>query len=256
MGMTVNSIANQQMEDAFRKIATGKRINSAGDDAAGLAIAEKITAQINGLDQGTDNTYDMKNLVTTAEGGLSVINDSLQRVRELSLQAANGALNDDDRAKIQNEISQIMQGASQIAQSTEFNNKKLLDGSFQNQNTASSPDGTGAIFSIKAFDSDSLGLSAYDVSSGKIDLSIIDNAISAVNDQRAELGALANRFDSTINSNSISLLNQAAARSRIADADMAKAVTDYNKSQILNQYQITNMMRQQEQERAKLTLLG
>lgn len=256
MSMTVNSIANQQMEASFRQIATGRRINSAADDAAGLAIAEKITTQINGLDRGIDNTYDMRNLVTTAEGGLAAINDGLQRVRELSLQAANGALNDSDRALIQNEVNQILQGVGQIAQGTEFNNQRLLDGSFQNANTASSPDATGAVFSINAMDVASLGLSTYDVSTGNFDLSVIDRAMSTVNDQRAELGALANRFESTINSNSISLLNQAAARSRIADADMARAMTDYNRSQILNQYQITNIMRQQEQERSNLTLFG
>lgn len=249
MSMTVNSIAKNQMDSALMKISSMKRVNTAADDAAGLAIMEEMEKEIRGLQKGTDNTLDMQNLLKTAEGGLSQIDDSLQRIRELSVQASNGIYTQEDRALIQSEIKQHLDNIDSLTQNTEFNNKKLLDGSFQNQHTASSPDGSGATISIPDMSTGSTALGSimnFDVTQ---DFSIddIDNAINGVSNTRAYLGAMMNRFDSTVESNNITMLNQAAAKSRIADLDIAKAMNDMNRSRLLTEAQIYNQRRQQQQ---------
>jgi flagellin len=161
--MTVNSIAKVQMGDALMKLSTMQRINSAADDAAGLAIAEKLQSQITGLDQGSRNTLDMQNLIKTAEGALSTIDDSLQRVRELSLQAANGIYTDDDKALIQQEIGQMLDHANTVAGTAQFNTMNLLDGTFVNKQTASDAAGRGAVISLPDMGVLALGLKDYDV---------------------------------------------------------------------------------------------
>jgi len=256
--MTVNSIAANQLQSAMTKLSTMQKVNSAADDASGLAIAQKIESQIRGLDQGIDNTLDMQNLVRTAEGGLSAIDDGLQRIRELSVQASNGIYNDSDRAILQNEIEQLKQGINDVARNTQFNAQNLLDGSFANKNTASYPNGTGATVSIPDMTMLGLGLQSYDVSqAGKtvqdgvdannvpkykyepgFDIGAVDRAMASVSEVRSYLGAMDNRFDHTVNSNSITMLNQAAAKSRIVDLDVAKGVTDLERARILNETQI------------------
>ncbi|MDR1664255.1 MAG: flagellin [Clostridiales bacterium] len=254
--MTVGSIAQTQMSDAMLKLSTMKRVNSASDDAAGLAIMEKMEGQIRGIDRGTDNTLDMKNLVRTAEGGLSGIEDSLQRVRELSVQASNGIYTDSDRQLIQNEVSQLMDGINDVAKNTEFNGQKLLDGSFTEKHTASSADGSGADVTIPNMDAIAIGLDGFDVSKGNFDIGTIDKALSLVSSARSTLGAMENRFDYTVNSNNVMMLNQVAAKSRIADLDMAKGVSDMEKGRVLNEMAIYNQRQQQERARMPLSLLG
>lgn len=249
------SVTNNNLQKLQQQLSTGSRINSAADDAAGLAILEKLSAQERGLAQGTQNTATMQDLVRTAEGGLSNIADSLQRIRELSLQAANGILEPSDKAIIQNEISQLLEGIDQVAGTTEFNKKNLLDGSFTDMHTASYADGSGKSFSIPGMSMKALGIEGYSVM-GEIDLEAIDRALDTVNSSRSQLGAISNSFDHVMNSNSITELNLAASRSRIADTDMAKASTEYNKNKIILEYQIMAQKRQQELEKNKMGILG
>ncbi len=246
--MTVNDVAKNYMSDAMTRIATGKRINSAADDAAGLAIMEKMEAQIAGLDQGTDNTADMKNLINTADGGLATINDSLMRIRELSVQAANGIYDDGDRALIQDEVSQMLEHIKSVSSTLEFNKKNLLGGDAEALHTASYADGGGATVNIPDITNLLKNLEGYDVTK-KIDIDAIDEAMSAVSSVRAELGAMSNRMDHTINSNSITILNQMAAKSRIADADIGKSVMDLNKERVLNEMRLFSQKSQMEQMR-------
>ncbi len=259
MSMTINSIASNKMQDKMQRIgqqlATGKKINSAADNAAGLAIAEKLTSQINGLDKGTDNTYDMRNLVTTAEGGLSTISDSLQRVRELSIQASSDVLTADDKTLIQNEIQSTLQGINDIAGSVQFNGQNLLDGTFQNKNTASDANGRGMSVSIGDMSVNALGLGNYNVTTA-FNISDVDNAIAGVSNLRADLGSTVNRLSSTAASNAISELNLAAARSRMTDADMAKSVMDYKKSAVLNEASMLMQKNTMNQMTSKVSLLG
>lgn len=194
--MSINSV-NRNLETNYKRLSSGKKINSAADDAAGLAIAEKLTAQINGFDKGITNTQDMQNLVHTAEGGLSNISDSLQRIRELALQASNGILTDSDKAIIQEEVGQLKNHIKKSADYTEFNRIKLLDGSFANKNTASSPNGSGMQISIENAALSSLGIEDFDVT-GDFNIEDIDAALEKVNSSRAKIGAMENRMDYTV----------------------------------------------------------
>ncbi len=248
MGMTINNIADNQLQKSMLQLSTGKRINSAADDAAGLAISEKITAQIRGLDQGISNTEDMNNLIRTAEGGLSGISDQIQRMRELSIQSANGTLTDSDRQIIQNEINQIKQGIADAVSGTEFNNQKLLNGSFTNKLTASSANGTGTMVSIPNMSLKELGIAEFDVTNPAYsDISVLDKAMDKVMSTRSQLGAISNTFNHNINASQIQNLNQQIARSRITDADMGKAAMAYSKSRVMTQMQ--TLMQKNEQDR-------
>jgi len=260
--MTINNVASSQLNNSMIRIATGQRINSAADDAAGLAISERMNAQIRGLEQGTRNTMDMQSLVNTAEGGLSSISNNLHRMRELTLQASNGILTDSDRQNIQSEIDQIWSEIDATAQRTEFNGMRVLDGGF-NGHTASDANGQGPTVTIGNMSADMLlGQSLYgdfDVVNGDTQENIqrIDNALAQVTSERSYLGAVSNRFDTTIASNQITNLNMAAARSRIADADIALAVMEMEQQSILEQAQIMAERRQQEQEGIQIaSLLG
>jgi flagellin len=255
------------MADAMMKISSGQRINSAKDDASGLAIMEKMEAQIRGLDKGIDNTLDMKNLAVTAEGGLAGIDDSLQRVRELTIQAGSGIYTDSDRSIIQSEIDQLLRGINDIAKNTEFNAQKLLDGSFTNKNTASGPDGRGTTVNIPDMTTFAIGLQGYNVTNMKVsnpdegpdslksNLNKLDGAMASVSEARSYLGAIENGFDYTVNSNSTAMLNLAASKSRIADLDFAKGVSDMEKGRVLTEMSIYNQKNQQNMLRNQYSLL-
>jgi flagellin len=244
--MTVQNIARNQMSEAMMRVASGKRINSAADDAAGLAIVENMSAQISGLDQGIRNTNDMQAMIQTAEGGLDGIADSLGRIRELSVQALNGINTPEQRAMIQEEIGQLADGIQAAVGGVQYNTNNLLDGSVENANTASSPDGTGAVFSINDMSSIAQAMTSI-AEDGTFDLAAIDSAISQVSSERANLGALSNRMDFTANANSVSSLNLVDARSRIADADIAEEMMRVNQEVMLNEVQILMQNNAQEQ---------
>ena len=246
--MTINNIARNQMSPAMQRLASGNRVNSAADDAAGAAIIEQLTAQLQGLDQGIANTMDMQALAMTAEGGLDGISDSLNRIRELSVQAANGTNTDLTRSIIQTEITQLADQIQSAVSNTEFNTRSLLDGGAQNLNTASGPDGTGATVSINDMSSLAQAVANFNVT-GSFNINDIDSAINEVSGQRAELGAMMNRMDFTANANSVASLNMADARSRIADADIAAEMAALNEDRVINEMEI--LMQQQEQQRVE-----
>jgi flagellin len=258
--MSVDGIVNAgyQAGSAMRNIASGSRINSAADDASGLAVSEKMESQIRGLEQGSNNARDMQNLINTAEGGLNNISDILQRLRELALQAGSGILTDGDRRIIQNEIEQFLDEISQTADRVQFNNISLLNGGANELHTASSPDGSGPTVSIP----DIRGLLDDVINNLNVvtnrtadSLSLIDGAISGVNAVRAELGAMSNRMDHTVNSNSITLLNQMAAKSQAADADFGREAMALHREQILNDMRILMQRQQQDDEQRKTQLI-
>ena len=243
MSMIANS--SSQIQNLSRQISSGKQINSAADNPAGLAISEGMSAQERGLHQGTRNTADMQSLVNTAEGALSSINSNLQRLNELALQASNGILNASDRANIQVEVNQILENIEQISQTTQFNTRNLLDGSATNLHTASSPDGSGMSVSIPGMSLSDLGLEGFDVT-GNFDIQRIHSAMNNVNAARGSLGAMSNRMDYIMTSNDISALNLASARSRIEDTDMAQAASELARERVLEQYQVAAQRREQE----------
>lgn len=244
--MTVNNIARNQMSEAMMRVASGQRINSAADDAAGLAIVEDMTAQMRGLDQGIRNTRDMQAMLNTAEGGLDTVTDRLNRIRELSVQALNGTNTPDQRVMIQAEISQLADGIQATVGGVQFNGMNLLDDSVQNANTAFGADGTGAIVNINDMSSIAQAMTSI-AEDGSFDLQSIDSAIAQGSDERANLGALSNRFDYTANANSVSSLNLADARSRIADSDMAAEKMELEQDRVINKMQILMQQQQQDQ---------
>jgi flagellin len=249
--MTVNNIARNQMSEAMMRVASGKRVNSAADDAAGLAIMENMTSQIRGLDQGERNTRDVQAMINTAEGGLDGISDSLVRIRELSVQALNGTNTESQRDLIRGEINQLADSIQDAVRGVEYNRQTLLDGSVDAANTASSPDGTGATVRINDMSGIARAITSL-TDNGSFDLAAIDSAIAQVAEERANLGALSNRMDFTASANSISSLNLADARSRIADADIAAERNAVEQDRVVNEIQV--LLQRQDQQQAENNL--
>lgn len=230
-----------QLGGALERLASGRRINRGADDAAGLAISQRLSAQVRGLNQATRNTQDAVSLVQTAEGGLSQTSESLQRIRELTVQAGNGTLSADQRGAIQAEISELTSTIDRIATNTEFNGQKILDGSNPSLQTQTGPNTTD----VTTVDLPDASSTALGVGPGQVDvttaatsnasLANIDQAISNVSSARADLGAQQNGLERIIASNDVGAENQASAGSRIADLDYAKGVSDQARSQILSQ---------------------
>lgn len=231
--MTINNITNNQV--AYERLSSGTRINRASDDPAGLGISESLKALTKGIETGTDNAYAMRGALNTADGALSSINDNLQRIRELSVQASNGIYSADDKESIQKEVQQLKDSISDATKYTEFNGFKLLDGSFADRNLASNPYGSGMKINIENTGLETLGIKDFDVTKD-FNLDSIDNAINMVSQQQSKLGADDNRIGYTIDYNQISAENQTSAFSRISDADIAKEASDKRTTDILNTY--------------------
>lgn len=247
IGSSQSLYRNQNLYQNYRQLSSGKRINSAADDAAGLAIAQKMLTQSNGYDVGWRNAATSQDMLNVAEGGLSKITDSLQRIRELSIQASNTAVyGDDDRESMQQEIDQLKDYISDAAKNTQFNTMNLLDGTMGSSHVASSPDGSGMDIKMPNAVLESLGISDYDVT-GNFDISTIDDAIEKVSSARSELGASYNRLGYTMNYNSYASYNVTASRSRIEDLDYASAVSDMKKNSLLQEYRIMMQKKQQEE---------
>ncbi|MCL2200095.1 MAG: flagellin [Defluviitaleaceae bacterium] len=242
--MTVNNIARNNMSEAMMRVNSGQRINNAADDAAGAAIVEDMTAQLRGLDQGERNTRDMQAMMNVAEGGLDGVSDSLNRIRELSVQALNGTNTDAQREMIQGEIAQLAEGIQAAVRGTEFNGQNVLDG-VENANTAAGPQGTGPVVNINDMSSIAQAMTAI-AEDGSFDLNAIDNAINQVSAERANIGAMYNRMEYTAQANSVSGLNLADARSRIADADIAQEMMAVEQERVIDEMQV--LLQQQEQE--------
>jgi flagellin len=225
------------------KLASGFRVNRAGDDAAGLAISEKMRSQVRGLDRASTNAQDGISVVQTAEGALNEVHSILQRMNELATQAANDTNTSTDRSQIQLEINQLGSEIDRIASTTQFNTMNLLDGKFTNKNLqVGSLSGQKIQLDIGKMDASGLSLGAAGKSlkvnsfsaAGK-SMKLIQAAIDKVSTQRAKLGAIQNRLEHTIANLDTSSENTSAAESRIRDTDMAKEMVTYSKNNILAQ---------------------
>ena len=221
------------------KLSSGYKVNRAGDDAAGLSISEKMRSQIRGLNKASVNAQDGISLIQVAEGALNETHSILQRMNELSTQAANDTNTTTDREAIQKEINQLVSEVDRIRATTQFNTMNLLDGSFQTRNLqVGALCGQKITISIDNMDSTSLGLNQLDVTNFKgagAAMKSVQSAITLVSTQRSTLGALQNRLEHTVaNLDNISE-NTQAAESRIRDTDMAKEMVEYSKNNILAQ---------------------
>jgi flagellin len=234
--MAISSI-NNQLNTNYEHLSTMKRINSAADDAAGLSIAESLKSQSNGYDVASNNAANSKNMLNVADGALSSISDSLQRIRELSLQASNSIYTNDDKASIQSEIDQLKQHINYVAGNTEYNTKKLLDGSVTSVNTTLSANGSSMNTKLPNSTLDALGIADYDVT-GDFDIQKIDDAIRKVSSSRSSIGASTNALDYAYSNSQYTSQNLKSARSRIEDLDVPSYISDMNKNRILNEYRL------------------
>ena len=246
--MNISSIGSQGLYNSYEQLSSGKRINSAADDAAGLAIAEKLETQTNGYDVGRNNAATSQSMMNVADGALESITDSLQRIRELSIQASNTAIyGDSEIGAIQQEIDLLKQDISDIAANTQFNTMNIIDGSMNNFHVASNPDGSGMDFDMPNATLAALGIADYDVT-GSFDISVIDKALEKVTSARSDISARSNRLGYAMNFNASASYNLTASRSTIEDLDMPKAISDLEKKRLLQEYQIMMMKKKQEDE--------
>lgn len=272
--MQINSLSAQfiqrvlgntqgDLDQRLAKLSSALRINSAADDAAGLAISEGLRTQVNGLDQAARNTLDGISVLQTAEGGMQEIQDMTQRVRTLSVQAANGTLTDSDRQLIQREVSQLTSEIDRFAATVNYNGQALLDGSRAagaqplalqvgaNQNQT-------VDVAIGAMSTTGLGINGIDVSTqagAQAAIGRTDTAISNISAQRTNIGAQENRLIATFDFAQIQQENMTAAESRVRDADMAAELVALTRAQLLNQSGIAMLGQANVNQQSALNLL-
>ncbi len=258
------SITKGNLDKALERLSSGSRINHSGDDAAGLAISENLRAQIRGLRQGKRNAQDGVSLIQVSEGGLNEIGNILIRLRELAIQAASDTLGDVERGFTDREFQSLKQEIDRIANVTEFNGTPLLNGKagiFEIQvGTHNNPVLDRIVYNGEKSDAslDTLRLGGESVATkqgAQLTLSAIDEALNRVSSIRADLGALQNRLQSTIDNESINDENLSAANSRIRDTDMAEEVSEMTKNNILMQAGISVLGQTNSMASAALKLL-
>ncbi|MDD2802281.1 MAG: flagellin [Methylobacter sp.] len=237
---------NNNLSTSMERLSSGLRVNSAKDDAAGLAISNKMTSQIRGMTVATRNANDGISLAQTAESAMGTMTETMQRMRDLAVQSSNDAgVTSSDREKIQTEFKQLNDELTRIISNTEFNGKKIINGSLSGglviqvgANTAAdnhiSVDIANLSGTIASVTAGSIGSNAG--AGGASDaINALDNAIAAIDTSRASLGAIQNRFTTTIGNLQSSIENQSAARSRITDTDFAAETASLSRNQILQQ---------------------
>ncbi|MBQ8247825.1 MAG: flagellin [Lachnospiraceae bacterium] len=249
------------------KLSSGYKINRAADDAAGLAISEKMRRQIRGLTQASENASDGISCVQTAEGALAEVHDMLQRMNELAVQAANGTNMTADRSYLQSEVEQLQAEIDRVAESVTFNEQKLLDGTFEKgdgivlQVGSEGNDENTIKFNIDKMDAAGLGVDKIDISDatgaaarGSIDT--IKAALTKVSQQRSDLGAIQNRLEHTINNLDNVVENTTAAEAQIRDTDMASEMVKFSNNNILAQAGTAMLAQANQSNQNVLSLLG
>ena len=246
---------------SMEKLSSGLRINRAGDDAAGLAISEKMRGQIRGLDQAGRNSQDSISLIQTAEGALNETHSILQRMRELAVQGANDTNVTVDRSAIKAEIDQLSSEITRISSQTEFNEQKLLDNTFAGkQFQVGANKGQTISLSINGMSATNLSVSGANIAVtnttvANTSISNINKAIETVSTERSKLGALQNRLEHTINNLGTASENLTAAESRVRDVDMAKEMMTFSKNNILQQAAQAMLAQANQQPQGVLQLL-
>lgn len=251
--MAIAGISNASMD--YGKIASGKRINSAADDAAGLSIANKMLKESNGFDVGASNIRDGIGVANIKDGALSTMQESLQRIRELSLKASNGLYGSSEKQMIQDEVDQLLQDIERTAVGTSYNEMKLMDGSKSDINIASNPDGSGMKIQMENVTLQALGIDGYDVT-GSFDIGKIDSAMEKISASRSSTGAVTNAMEHSYNNNTRMSLELTGARSRIEDLDMPKAISEQKKDKLLQDYQMGMMKKKMTNDSMVLKMFG
>jgi flagellin len=255
-----------QLDKSMEKLSSGMRINRAGDDASGLAVSEKMRSQIRGLLQAQRNAQDGISWIQTAEGALTEVHNVLHRQRELAIQAANGIYTIQDRDMIDVEVRQLTDEINRIATQTRFNTQIMLTGGFaEGGQHGVLKLHVGAMrderitVSVSSMTAQALGVEGVSISNPDLAndlLGKVDNAVITVAKQRADLGALQNRLESTIRNLGVAAENIQAAESRIRDADMAKEMVNYVRTQILTRSGTAMLAQANLKSQSVLSLLG
>ena len=264
-------INTQALQKSMEKLASGEKINRAGDDASGLSISEKMRSQIRGLNQASRNIGDAISFTNVAEGYLQETTDVLQRIRELAVQASNGVYSDEDRMQIQVEVSQLVAEVDRIASSAQFNGMPLLTGRFakDSDTVMQFQIGANADQNIRAYigtmTSQALGLTGIQGTDERISINspdeanatiaTLDEALKNVNKQRADLGAYQNRMEMAQKGINVAAENTQSAESRIRDADMAQELVNHVKNQVLQQASTAMISQANSQSQNVLALL-
>jgi flagellin len=258
---------SDRLNTSFERLSSGFRINSASDDAAGLQISDRLTSQVQGLNQAVRNANDAISLTQTAEGALGEVTTSLQRIRQLAVQSQNGINSSADREALQKEVTALRTEISRIATTTQFGNVNLLDGNFSAKFLVGANEGqtisvnlsSTNLGQINGFSATGLGIISNDISTAtgaSALLGDVDAAISGIGAVRADLGALQNRFQSTIRNLSNISENLSAARSQIMDTDFAAETAELTRNQIVQQASISVLSQANQRPQAALSLLG
>ena len=257
--------SGEGLATSMERLASGMRINSAKDDAAGLQISNRLTSQINGLGVAQRNANDGISIAQTAEGAMSETTNILQRVRELALQSANGSNSDEDRQSLQLEVVALQEEINRISSDTTFGDISLLDGSFTAVDfQIGANSGETITFGITGMDTTTLTdgtttVAAIDISTvagAQLAIDSVDGAIKLVDTERAKLGAVQNRFGHTISNLANIQENVSASRSRIQDTDFATETAEMTKNQILQQAGTSILSQANQLPQAALSLLG
>lgn len=251
------------LSTAFERLSSGFRINSAKDDAAGLQISDRMTSQIMGLDQAVRNANDGISLAQTAEGAMQEITNALQRIRVLAVQSQNGINSSSDRLALQKEVSALKVEMSRIAATSQFGGVNILDGSYSavflvganaGQSISVNISRNGGYGASGVFNGTNLSVATAAQASAA--MALVDSAISTIDAKRADLGAIQNRFQSTIRNLSNISQNVSAARSRIRDTDFATETAELTRWQIIQQASTTVLSQANQRPQAALSLLG
>ncbi|MBF0138621.1 MAG: flagellin FliC [Magnetococcus sp. DMHC-1] len=255
------SLASGKLASSFERLSSGLRVNSAADDAAGLAIASGLTSQIRGVNMASRNVNDAISALQIAEGSLEETTNALQRMRELAVQASSMTLTTTDRTSLNSEFAQLLSEVDRIGKNAQYNGRYLLTGSFtavQVQVGAFS----GQILSATILSATATGLCSAlagitgDGSQAMSAITILDNAIASVSSIRATIGSLQNRFDSVISTLANQSVNTESARSRIMDADIASETANLTRNSILQQAAASILAQANQSPQIALTLLG
>ena len=261
MGINANrqlNMNNSAVGKSLEKLSSGYKINRAADDASGLAISEKMKAQIKGLEQASANCQDAISLVQTAEGATTEIHNMLNRMVELCTKAANGIYDSVDTGAISKELEALGKEITRITESTKFNNTVLLGGSLSSQLQIGSEATDTISVSCANLSATALSVATLDVASASVankSLQTVKTAINTVSTERAKLGAVQNRLEYTINNLDTTAENMTAANSRIRDTDMAKEMMNYTKMNVLTQAAQAMLAQANQQPQSVLQLL-
>jgi flagellin len=258
-------IANNELQTAMERLSSGKRINTAKDDAAGLAIASKMTTQIRGMNQAIRNSNDGISYAQTAEGALGEVSNMLQRIRELAVQSANGTYSAGDRTNLNAEVTELKAQITTILATTEFNGTRIFNSNTSGATYTASSGGVTVQAGVNSGDTVSVSFSALsDLTSGTaVDtaanagtaLGNVDTMLGNVNTTRAKLGAAQSRLESTVNNLTSNVTNLSDARSRIEDADFSQETAALAKAQILSQASTAMLAQANQSQQGVLSLL-